>query len=175
MPQEEKQRKHTTAATSSNNAVMQQQPSEKKSNEKRSSSTEESTESQFKKLPQEQLTMDDYFRKNQEFKLWLLQHKKKRVEDDLQDTDEIQKYFKKFVKKWNRGELSSKYYSGIHSSELSHQQRTSYKWNFKNVSNDEEMKLELTRDKVDTNTYEKTWSQEEGGEKKNTNSRKTRE
>ena len=57
--------------------------------------------------------------------------------------------------------MSSKYYAGIHSSELSHQQRTSYKWNFKNVSNDEELKLELTRDRVDTNTFDKTWKESE--------------
>ena len=60
--------------------------------------------------------------------------------------------------------MSSKYYSktGVHSSELSHQQRTSYNWNLKNVSQDEELQLELTRDRVDTNTFEKAWKENSG-------------
>ncbi|KAG2382316.1 hypothetical protein C9374_005518 [Naegleria lovaniensis] len=147
-----------------NNELLVSQPSSSSSSTAASgnyntTSLKGDEESNFKQLPREKLTMDDYYKKHQEFKLWLLNHKKKRVEDDLQNTEEIMKYFKKFIKKWNRGELSSKYYapSGVHSSDLSHQQRTTYKWNFKNLSAEDEMKLELTRDKVDTNTFEKSW------------------
>ena len=46
----------------------------------------------------EKLTMNDYYRKNQEFRLWLLNNKKLRIEDDLENTEEIQHYFKKFIK-----------------------------------------------------------------------------
>ena len=140
--------------------------SDEESEERKKRKLERKLEKLNKKLqqkqqnaPEQKITMEDYFLKYQEFRLWLLNHKHIRIEDDLKNTEEIERYFKKFVKRWNNGDLSSKYYSstGVHSSDLSHEQRTNYKWNLKNLSLDEEMKLDLLRDKVDTNTFERTW------------------
>lgn len=99
----------------------------------------------------ELITEDDFYRKSNEFRVWLLSRNK--YFDEL-SKKKSQRYFRKFVKKWNRGELDSKIYQGIHSTDLSSRDRTKYQWNFKNVDSFE---LDLARDSVDTSTYSKSW------------------
>ncbi|KAL0479401.1 gatB [Acrasis kona] len=108
-----------------------------KRDRKNEENSEEELERQLKKLSDkveerkkkagvsELLTTDDYFKKNAEFRAWLLQSKKKYF-DEL-NTKKCQHYFKKFVK---RGKLPAEYYKegGIQS--LS-KERTNHKWNFK--------------------------------------------
>lgn len=94
-PSSKKQKIHESASMPSSSSTSRSTDAQQ-SEIKTSTASEE--ESNFKQLPREKLTMDDYYKKNQEFKLWLLNHKKKRVEDDLQNTEEIMKYFKKFIK-----------------------------------------------------------------------------
>jgi hypothetical protein len=54
------------------------------------------------------------------------------------------------------GKLSSDFYKrGIHSSSLTAQDRTSYRWKFTNVDNFE---LDTVRDAVDTDSWDKSWS-----------------
>ena len=48
---------------------------------------------------------------------------------DLSDS-ETKKYFKKFVEKWNDGELKSELYKGINFADVQTSARTSHKWGF---------------------------------------------
>ncbi|KAL4489371.1 hypothetical protein ABPG72_002667 [Tetrahymena utriculariae] len=54
------------------------------------------------------LSEDDFFIMNKTFSIWLIK-KKNKYFDDL-STNKQRKYFKKFVKKWNKKDLSSVYY-----------------------------------------------------------------
>lgn len=81
---------------------------------------------------QPRLSMDDYYRYNAEFRVWLL--RRKGIYFDELKTSKAKKYFKKFIKKWNAGTLKEKYYGPVRSSQMSAAERTRYKWNFvKNV------------------------------------------
>lgn len=46
----------------------------------------------------------------------------------------MNRYFKKFVKSWNRGQLESKFYRGIASSSISSSISSAYSWNFKSAT-----------------------------------------
>ena len=76
--------------------------------------------------PSEQLTDDDYFRRNAEFQHWLLEDKG--IFFDSLPSEEARKRFRKFVAKWNDGELSSKYYSGLKNAPSASATRTAHKW-----------------------------------------------
>ncbi|CAM9676050.1 unnamed protein product, partial [Chrysoparadoxa australica] len=60
--------------------------------------------------PEEQISEEDYFKKSNEFKAWLLESK--RTAFETLTSEESHAYFNKFVKYWNRGDLSSMYYTG---------------------------------------------------------------
>ncbi|KAJ1989916.1 hypothetical protein H4R33_001914, partial [Dimargaris cristalligena] len=93
---------------------------------------------------------EDFYARNSEFRLWLL--RKKSVYFDELDSKEARSYFKKFVTKWNAGELSGKYYSGIKSSDLDSRAKTRYEWGFtKNMDTD---KLDDLRESVAKDTAE---------------------
>ncbi|KAJ3124620.1 hypothetical protein HK098_000957 [Nowakowskiella sp. JEL0407] len=92
-----------------------------------------------------ELNSDSYFERSSEFMLWLKESKGKFLTDF--PTEDAHRYFKKFVKRWNKGKLDDRYYNGLLPSELSSKERTSYKWNFKNVDNFE---VEAAKDSVDS-------------------------
>lgn len=75
-----------------------------------------------------QISEDDFFAKNPEYRVWLSE-KEKKAFGDLSDAD-ARSYFKKFVKKWNAGELKEKFYKGITYSELPTHARTTHTWGF---------------------------------------------
>lgn len=100
------------------------------------------------------ISADDYFECNSEFRLWLLE-KKKKYFDEL-SAEKARKRFADFCLEWNSGRLSQKfvaaarrwqtarvahtlpcrgrYYDGIHPTELEHSSRTRHQWKFKNVN-----------------------------------------
>lgn len=55
---------------------------------------------------------DDWYTKSKEFRHWLLHGRSKPKTFTKMDSKEQKKYFKKFVKKWNRGKLDKGYYDG---------------------------------------------------------------
>jgi hypothetical protein len=59
----------------------------------------------------EELSNDDFFAKNKEFRYWL-SHKRKPKDFIKMDSSDQRRYFKKFVKRWNRGKLDRGYYDG---------------------------------------------------------------
>ncbi|EJD40429.1 hypothetical protein AURDEDRAFT_90991 [Auricularia subglabra TFB-10046 SS5] len=71
------------------------------------------------------ISESDYFLKSDEFRIWL-KDEKDRYFDEL-SSDKARKYFKKFVKAWNRGQLSRRLYAGVDPTEV---KQTAYKWSF---------------------------------------------
>ncbi|KAJ1964473.1 hypothetical protein IWQ62_002921, partial [Dispira parvispora] len=102
--------------------------------------------------PPEELTEKDYYAKNPEFRRWL--HRKKHMYFDELSSKENRRYFAKFVKAWNRGELSERYYHGIRSSELTSKVKTRHQWGFIKHVNDEDR--ERIRDTVEELTFKPT-------------------
>ncbi|KAG0167190.1 hypothetical protein DFQ28_005687 [Apophysomyces sp. BC1034] len=91
---------------------------------------------------------DDYFEKATEFRLWLKDAKHKYFNE--LDSNDSRRYFKKFVKAWNRFELEEKYYKGLNPAQLSSSDTTRYKWAFAKKLDQHE--LDTIRDSVDTLT-----------------------
>ena len=56
-------------------------------------------------VPEVMLTEDDYFARNSEFRLWLLEERKYYFGDLTSDASHA--LFEKFVAKWNAGKLKS--------------------------------------------------------------------
>ncbi|KAF5352333.1 hypothetical protein D9756_006153 [Leucocoprinus leucothites] len=70
----------------------------------------------------------DYFRKFDELRVWLKEERGKYINE--LSSDKTRSYFRKFVKAWNRGKLSRKYYEGIDTSSAQASDHTAYKWSF---------------------------------------------
>jgi hypothetical protein len=73
---------------------------------------------------------DDYYQKQKEFQHWLLAEKGIYF-NDLEDSKDQLKYFKKFVKRWNKGKLDQSYYND--ELELFNDKRSKHEWNLKNI------------------------------------------
>ncbi|KAF9820774.1 hypothetical protein IEO21_01217 [Rhodonia placenta] len=98
------------------------------------------------------ISESDYFVKNDEFRVWLKDEKRKYF-DEL-TSDRSRKYFRKFVKAWNRGKLPKSLYSGIDISSASSQ--TGYKWSFASkASSADNAALQAARDEVGAATYKR--------------------
>ncbi|KAJ1660944.1 hypothetical protein IWQ61_000205 [Dispira simplex] len=102
--------------------------------------------------PPMELTENDYYAKNPEFRRWL--HRKKHMYFDELSSKENRRYFAKFVKAWNRGELSERYYRGIRSSELTSKVKTRHQWDFTKHVNDQDR--ERIRDTMEELSFKPT-------------------
>ena len=73
--------------------------------------------------------------------------------DEL-SSDEARRRFKKFVARWNAGELSAAYYGGVKSTAQPGGSRTRHVWGFtQKLSEKDQESLDLARDGVDTQTH----------------------
>ncbi|XP_038059539.1 uncharacterized protein LOC119730624 [Patiria miniata] len=80
-----------------------------------------------KKKELNKISRDDFYHKSTEFRLWLVEEKGKYF--DQLSGSKAKSYFKRFVKKWNSGKLSKKFYRGI-DHEDARTSLTKYKWKF---------------------------------------------
>ncbi|KAJ2837438.1 hypothetical protein FBU31_001141 [Coemansia sp. 'formosensis'] len=83
----------------------------------------------------EQISIDDYFRLNAPFRLWL--RKEKHLYFDELTSDDAHRRFASFVRAWNAGRLRPRYYSQDH--ELTHLSKdvlTRYNWSFAKAPNE---------------------------------------
>lgn len=78
----------------------------------------------FQKEGIPELSIDDYFSKNNEFATWLKEEKRTYFNDLT--TESARKLFSRFVKAWNSGKLESRYYEGISTAP-----RTAHNWKIK--------------------------------------------
>ncbi|KAJ7150300.1 hypothetical protein C8R46DRAFT_1124548 [Mycena filopes] len=100
----------------------------------------------------EPISESDYFRKGDEFRIWLKEEKKKYF-DELTG-EKARSYFRKFVKAWNRGKLSDSLYAGVDPASISAQSQTGYKWSFaSNRSRVDKDALRAAREQVGAATY----------------------
>jgi len=98
------------------------------------------------------ISESDYFLKSDEFRAWLKDEKDKYF-DEL-SSDKARKYFRKFVKAWNRGKLPKSLYLGVDTPSASSQ--TAYKWSFASkTSSAENAALQAARDEVGAATYKR--------------------
>ncbi|KNE62887.1 hypothetical protein, variant [Allomyces macrogynus ATCC 38327] len=74
----------------------------------------------------EPITEDDYFRKATEFRKWLRDDRGQYL-DELSSSD-ARRVFRKFVRRWNKGELDAEYYRGTVA--LAGAETTRYQWAF---------------------------------------------
>ncbi|KAJ3397661.1 hypothetical protein HDU92_005403 [Lobulomyces angularis] len=78
----------------------------------------------------QEISSDDFYSKNKEFRLWLKGEKKKHI-DEI-SSKAAHKYFDKFVKRWNKRKLPKEFYNLEESRlEVRAKERTAYKWNIK--------------------------------------------
>ncbi|OCH89751.1 hypothetical protein OBBRIDRAFT_793978 [Obba rivulosa] len=99
------------------------------------------------------ISESDYFLKSDEFRVWLKDEKHKYF-DEL-TSDRARKYFRKFVKAWNRGKLPTSLYSGDISQTASSQ--TGYKWTFASkTSRADNDALRAAREEVAATTYHRS-------------------
>jgi len=116
----------------------------------RSSSRERSPEQN--RLPNgvSQISESDYFLKSDEFIVWLKDEKNKYF-DEL-TSEKSHKYFRRFVKAWNKGRLPKSLYSGVERS--SQPRTTAYKWSFvSKASRADTEALKAVRDSVGSATF----------------------
>lgn len=78
----------------------------------------------FQKEGIPELSIEDYFSKNNEFATWLKDEKRTYFNDLT--TEAARELFSRFVKRWNRGKLESRYYEGISTAP-----RTAHNWMIK--------------------------------------------
>jgi len=78
--------------------------------------------------PSETIGEGDYFLKSAEYAHWLLEERSSYLEDLT--SDEARRIFKKFVARWNAGELSATYYAGIKTTAQPGASRTRHVWGF---------------------------------------------
>eukprot|EP00842_Homolaphlyctis_polyrhiza_P004341 jgi/Hompol1/4908/HPOL_002087-RA len=96
-----------------------------------------------REAPSTQIDEGDYYKKAAEFQTWLSEERSIRF-GELK-SKEARKLFDKFVRRWNKGKLDKKYYSGIQSTDVDSSQRSGFKWKFKAV---DQLELDLARDSV---------------------------
>lgn len=117
---------------------------------------------------------DDYFRKATELKLWLWEEKHKvrlyllvsetqltspvgaQKLDSLR-TEDARRYFAKFCKQWNRGQLSENYYQGVSPASLPSSISSSHSWSFKKASQADLDAAASVRKSIDTGSKTRSY------------------
>ncbi|KAA1477242.1 hypothetical protein DENSPDRAFT_844441 [Dentipellis sp. KUC8613] len=100
----------------------------------------------------EPISESDYFLKSPEFRVWLKDEKRKYF-DELSG-EKARKYFRKFVKEWNRGRLHKSLYAGVDPSSQAANSQTAYKWSFASkASKKEKEALDAARAQIGAATY----------------------
>ncbi|KAI0640188.1 hypothetical protein C8Q77DRAFT_1046556 [Trametes polyzona] len=101
-----------------------------------------------------EISESDYFLKNDEFQVWLKEEKGKYFNE--LSSDRARKYFRKFVKAWNRGKLSKSLYAGV-ARVPSASGQTAYKWPFASkTSRADNDALRAAREEIESATYHRS-------------------
>ncbi|KAH9854334.1 hypothetical protein C2E23DRAFT_818240 [Lenzites betulinus] len=101
-----------------------------------------------------EISDSDYFLKNDEFQVWLKEDKGKYFNELT--SEKARKYFRKFVKAWNRGKLSKSLYAGVNKVPIASEQ-TAYKWSFaSNASRADTEALRAAREEIESATWNRS-------------------
>lgn len=93
------------------------------------------------------MTNEDYFRYASEYREWL--YASEGIHTSTLRTDEARAMFSDFVRAWNKGRLSARYYSGIEPTSVASSSRTEHRWAFSGVDAN---RLALIRNEVNRAT-----------------------
>ena len=89
------------------------------------------------------ISEDDYFLKNEEFRVWLRVSKSTNFES-LTTIEARELFADSFCKAWNKGKLAAMYYEGTIPAELRHEcAKTGHKWGFKLSNSEKEQVSDL--------------------------------
>ncbi|KAI0370006.1 hypothetical protein BV20DRAFT_995594 [Pilatotrama ljubarskyi] len=103
-----------------------------------------------------EISESDYFLKNDEFQVWLKEEKGKYFNE--LSSDRARKYFRKFVKAWNRGKLSKSLYAGAVRAPSASTQ-TAYKWSFASkTSRTDSDALRAAHEEIESATWNRSHS-----------------
>ncbi|GAA5820229.1 hypothetical protein JCM3770_006069 [Rhodotorula araucariae] len=103
----------------------------------------------------DEISDDDYFLKATELKLWLWEDKGKKL--DSLKTEDARRYFRRFVRSWNRGRLDAKFYAGISPASLPSSISTTHAWTFSKASQSELDAAASVRKSIDTGTKTRSY------------------
>ena len=128
-----KKSKHSKSSKHSKHSKNSKHSKHSKDDKKKRKDEQES-------LPTESLlTMNDYFSMNKLFRYYLVNEKKKNFEDYT--SAEAHKQFEKFIKLYNKKELSSVYYTNALDVDTLHEAiKTSHNWNI-NITGTEKKEI----------------------------------
>lgn len=95
------------------------------------------------------ISEDDYFLKNEEFRVWL--HVSKSISFETLTTVQAREIFAgDFCRSWNKGSLAAMYYEGTIPTELRHQcVKSTHKWGLKLSENEKEQVNDLGNDRLE--------------------------
>ncbi|WVR08142.1 hypothetical protein IAU60_005188 [Kwoniella sp. DSM 27419] len=103
---------------------------ERKKSKRRDERDEESSDDDGLDLAEmgvKEISEDDYFLKASEFKRWLKEERGRYL--DEMSSESAHKYFRKFVRRWNDGQLKPEQYKPV--TAIAASEQTGYKWSFK--------------------------------------------
>lgn len=132
---------------------------DKKENKEKEENESESSENQEEEGQEEdnrnknnKISIDDYFNKSEEFRVWLKINNKRSFEE--LDSSETHNLFEEFCTLWNQNKLPTMYYDGI-PSEIRHEcMRTKHRWGIR-LSESEKNQISEVSDGVDLTTRKK--------------------
>ena len=112
--EEKKSKKKSAKREVKKHSKKEKKSHRKEENKNKSDSHRKSIEStDLKSSPPilNEISNDDYFNKNEEFRVWIKLYKN--ITFESLSSDEARKYFNDFVKYYNKGRLPDMYYTGI--------------------------------------------------------------
>jgi hypothetical protein len=109
--EEKKSRKKSSSSQKeSKKHSKKEKKSHRKEGKKKKSSIRD-TDSSKAQHHHEEISNDDYFNKNEEFRLWLKLYKN--ISFESINSEDAHRHFNDFVKSYNKGKLPDMYYVGI--------------------------------------------------------------
>jgi len=97
----------------------------------------------------EVITIKDYFRKNANFRVWLL--KERHIYFDEITSDKAHEIFDEFVQKWNDGSLSKIFKQELNNTDFDKASRTRHKWGF--VEKLDPVEMGNLKDSIESDTH----------------------
>jgi len=97
----------------------------------------------------EVITSKDYFRKNANFRVWLL--KERHIYFDEITSDNAHEIFDEFVQKWNGGSLSKIFKQELNNTDFDKASRTRHKWGF--VEKLDPVEMGNLKDSIESDTH----------------------
>jgi len=144
-----KEKKHKEHKEHKHKHKHKEHKKDKKRKEKLSELVKENTEVGEVGEVDEVITIKDYFRKNANFRVWLL--KERHIYFDEITSDKAHEIFDEFVQKWNDGSLSKIFKQELNNTDFDKASRTRHKWGF--VEKLDPVEMGNLKDSIESDTH----------------------